>query len=74
MRYHFIGIGGAGMSALAGFLLSMGDSVSGSDIVKSKITASLEKMGARIFYGHSADNVGNAEVVVYSLARPIVVY
>jgi len=68
MRYHFIGIGGTGMSALAGFLLAKGDAVSGSDVVRNGFTQKLEAEGARIFYGHDVKNIGNAEIVIYSHA------
>jgi UDP-N-acetylmuramate--alanine ligase len=65
---HFVGIGGIGMSGIAEVLLDLGFDVSGSDIKKSKNTDRLEKMGATIFEGHEAENVGDAQVVVYSSA------
>jgi UDP-N-acetylmuramate--alanine ligase len=67
-RIHFIGIGGIGMSGIAEVLCNLGFVVSGSDIRKGKNTARLEKLGVRIAEGHSADNVQDAEVVVYSSA------
>src|SRR5947199_1423194 len=67
-RIHFIGIGGIGMSGIAEVLCNLGFVVSGSDIRKSKNTDRLEKLGVRIAEGHSADNVQDAEVVVYSSA------
>ncbi len=70
-RVHFVGIGGIGMSGIARLLLSLGFEVSGSDLRRSEITKSLEKLGARITYGHRPENVEGAEVVVYSSAiRP----
>ncbi len=58
------------MSALAKFLLANGKTVSGSDSVKSNMTFELEKLGAKIFYKHSANNLKKAQVVVYSSAIP----
>lgn len=65
---HFIGIGGIGMSGIAEVLCNLGFSVSGSDLKKSKNTDRLEAMGIRVCEGHAAENVGNAQVVVYSSA------
>lgn len=65
---HFIGIGGIGMSGIAEVLCNLDFSVSGSDLKKSKNTDRLEKLGATIFEGHAAENVGDAQVVVYSSA------
>lgn len=65
-RYHFIGIGGAGMSALARILLHRGARVSGSDIADSPTIADLRSRGATIFFGHAASNLGDADVAVVS--------
>jgi UDP-N-acetylmuramate--alanine ligase len=65
---HFIGIGGIGMSGIAEVLCNLGFKVSGSDLKKSKSTDRLEKLGAQIYEGHEAENVGDAHVVVYSSA------
>ncbi|MEP6703760.1 MAG: UDP-N-acetylmuramate--L-alanine ligase, partial [Acidobacteriota bacterium] len=68
---HFIGIGGIGMSGIAEVLCNLGFVVSGSDIRKSKNTDRLEAMGMKVSEGHAAENVGDAQVVVYSSAvRP----
>ncbi|HVF30186.1 MAG TPA: UDP-N-acetylmuramate--L-alanine ligase [Pyrinomonadaceae bacterium] len=67
-RIHFIGIGGIGMSGIAEVLCNLGFVVSGSDIRKSKNTQRLEPMGIKISEGHAAENVGDAQVVVYSSA------
>jgi UDP-N-acetylmuramate--alanine ligase len=67
-KIHFIGIGGIGMSGIAEVLCNLGFSVSGSDLKKSKNTDRLEKSGATVFEGHAAENVGDAQVVVYSSA------
>ena len=65
---HCIGIGGIGLSAIAEILLSRGYNVSGSDMKESDMTAKLAKAGARIFIGHRAENVENADLLVYSAA------
>ena len=65
---HFIGIGGIGMSGIAEVLLGLDFDVAGSDVKKSKNTDRLEKLGAVVFEGHRRENVGSAQVVVYSSA------
>jgi len=65
---HFIGIGGIGMSGMAQVLMEQGYAVSGSDLRRSEETARLERMGARIGYGHRAEHIGDADLVVYSSA------
>lgn len=67
-RIHFIGIGGIGMSGIAEILLTMGYTVSGSDLRRSPITDRLVGLGARIFEGHSASNATSCDVVVTSSA------
>lgn len=68
MKVHFIGIGGAGMSGIARIMLDQGISVSGSDAKDSPTVQSLRIMGAEVFVGHSAEYVGDADVVVVSSA------
>lgn len=65
---HFIGIGGAGMSALAYVLLKRGFNVSGSDMSASHISAHLAEEGAMVFMGHSACQVDDVDAVVLSTA------
>ncbi len=67
-RVHFIGIGGIGMSGIAEILLTLGYSVSGSDLKRGPATERLEKLGASVFTGHDAANVVGAGVVVASSA------
>ena len=66
--FHFIGIGGSGMSGLARLLLADGVSVSGSDMKESDTTRALAAAGARISIGHRAENVNGATRVVYTAA------
>ena len=69
IHIHFIGIGGISMSGLAEILLKEGFTVSGSDSKKSPLTKKLEKDGAVIHYGQSADNItDDIDCVVYTAA------
>lgn len=65
---HLVGIGGAGMSAIAEVLLNNGLKVSGSDLNASDVTDRLKERGAIITIGHNAENIDGAEVVAYSSA------
>src|SRR6202522_1697364 len=67
-RVHFIGIGGIGMSGIAEILLTLGYTVSGSDLRCSAITDRLQSLGATIFQGHAVSNVAGSGVVVTSSA------
>ncbi|MCK4436594.1 UDP-N-acetylmuramate--L-alanine ligase [bacterium] len=67
---HFIGIGGAGMSALAQVLLELGYRVSGSDIKMNLITKRLEERGAVVHHGHGEENLAQADLVIFSSAIP----
>lgn len=70
-RVHFIGIGGAGMSAIAKVLLERGVEVTGSDLKRSRAAVQLEAMGATVHVGHDAAYVSGSGVVVVSTAiRP----
>lgn len=69
-RVYFVGIGGAGMSSLAQLLVSRGVAVSGSDRGASKTTELLAAQGVEVFFAHVGEQVGNAEVLVYSDAVP----
>ncbi|NDY43350.1 UDP-N-acetylmuramate--L-alanine ligase [Dissulfurirhabdus thermomarina] len=65
---HFVGIGGIGMSGLARVLLTLGHSVSGSDLRQTELTRALERMGAVVYRGHAPEHVLGADVVVISSA------
>lgn len=69
-NYFLVGIGGAGMSAIALVLNGMGCTVAGSDIKESRYTTSLKKEGIKIYTGHDATNIADADIVVYSAAIP----
>ena len=67
---HFVGVGGIGMSGIARVLLQSGYKVTGSDLKESRMTKSLEKLGAKCFTGHRSENLGDADTVVVSSAIP----
>ena len=67
-RIHFIGIGGIGMSGIAEILINKGFYVTGSDLSDSDNVQYLRKLGAKIYIGHSKENIQDAEVVTYSSA------
>ncbi|MDQ1375255.1 MAG: UDP-N-acetylmuramate--alanine ligase, partial [Actinomycetota bacterium] len=69
-RIHVVGVGGAGMSAIATVLATMGHRVSGSDL---KATPGLERLraaGVVVAIGHRAGNVGDVDAVTISPAVP----
>lgn len=66
--YHFIAIGGIGMSGLAKYLLEEGHTVSGSDIQDSKYIDAVRELGAKVYIGHDAKNVPDGATVVVSTA------
>ncbi|MGB8197492.1 MAG: UDP-N-acetylmuramate--L-alanine ligase [Acidimicrobiales bacterium] len=65
---HVVGIGGAGMSGLARFLVESGAMVSGSDLTDSSLLDSLRSLGITIAVGHDASNGADADVVLWSPA------
>ena len=68
---HIVGVGGAGMSAIAELLLKSGFRVTGSDLLSGEVTDKLVEHGAIIYQGHRAEQVASCDVVVYSSAiRP----
>lgn len=69
-RLHLVGIGGAGMSALAKLLAGRGWQVSGSDIRTSAILAGIRDLGIEIWTGHQPDRISGVDLVVASSAVP----
>jgi UDP-N-acetylmuramate--alanine ligase len=67
-KFHFVGIGGVSMSALAEYSHLNGAIVSGSDQVKSAKTDRLVNLGCKIYTGHRAKNVRDADAVIYTVA------
>ena len=67
-KFHFIAIGGIGMSGLAKYLLELGCTVSGSDIKESKYTKKVEDLGAKVYIGHDAKYIEPDMIIVASTA------
>ena len=67
-QIHFIGIGGAGMSALAYVLVKRGFKVTGSDLQAGHMAAELEEAGATLFRGHAAEQIRGADAIAVSSA------
>lgn len=67
---HVVGIGGAGMSAIALVLVGRGHTVTGSDLTDSKVVAQLRSAGVEVTVGHDAANLGDADLVTHSTAIP----
>jgi UDP-N-acetylmuramate--alanine ligase len=67
-RIHFIGLGGAGMSGIARIMLAKGINISGSDAKDSSVLSGLKTLGAQVFIGHEASNIGDADILVVSSA------
>jgi UDP-N-acetylmuramate--alanine ligase len=65
---HLVGIGGSGMGGIAEVLVNLGYDVQGSDLKANPVTDRLQRLGAKIFIGHSAGHLGSADVVVVSSA------
>jgi len=65
---HFVGIGGIGMSGIAEVMHNLGYKVQGSDVVEGYVIAGLRGKGIAVHIGHSADNLGDAAVIVTSTA------
>ena len=69
-QVHFVGIGGSGMSGIARIMASRGAQVSGSDLNDSSTLNGLRSLGAKIYIGHSLDNLGSPDLVIKSSAIP----
>jgi UDP-N-acetylmuramate--alanine ligase len=67
---HIVGVGGAGMSAIAVALQALGHTVTGSDLKSSAVTDRLAQLGMDVSIGHAAGNVGAADVLTVSSAVP----
>ena len=71
LRVHIVGIGGAGMSAIATVLTGMGHTVAGSDLKTSRAVEQLTAAGIPVAVGHAEDNLGDVDVVTMSSAVPV---
>ncbi|MBL4836167.1 MAG: UDP-N-acetylmuramate--L-alanine ligase, partial [Kordiimonadaceae bacterium] len=65
---HFVGIGGIGMSGIAEVMYNLGYSVQGSDLSENANVKRLVGLGISIKVGQTAENLGDAKVIVVSTA------
>ncbi len=70
VRVHVVGVGGAGMSAIAAVLAAMGHQVTGSDVKDAPILDRLRRLGVGVAVGHDAAHVADCDVVTVSTAVP----
>ena len=71
LKIHLIGVAGSGMSGIAGLLMALGHTVSGSDKARTVEVDRLEKIGLRFHLGQEAANVADADLIIFSSAiRP----
>jgi len=67
---HIVGVGGAGMRAIATVLVAMGHQVSGSDTADSEFLGRLRRLGVDAWVGHQPDRMAAVDVVAISTAVP----
>jgi UDP-N-acetylmuramate--alanine ligase len=65
---HFVGLGGAGLSAIARLMVQQGVTVSGSDAVDSPVLEALRAEGVTCFVGHAAEHLAGVDTVVATTA------
>jgi len=70
-RVHLVGVGGIHMSAIAKVLRARGHTVTGSDLHLSPMTKTVEQMGVTVHEGHAAENIDDADLVVYTSAAHV---
>ena len=69
-RIHVVGVGGAGMSALARLLQGRGHAVTGSDARHSPLLEELAREGIETWSGHRTDRLAGVDLLVASSAVP----
>jgi UDP-N-acetylmuramate--alanine ligase len=69
-RYHVVGVGGPGMSAIAIVLAEMGHDVTGSDIRERAVLDRVRAAGVRVQVGHDRALVRDRDAITYSTAIP----
>ena len=67
-KLHFVGIGGSGMCPIAEILHHEGYELTGSDVNESDTLARIRSYGIPVAMGHRAENIGDAEAVVFTAA------
>src|SRR5574344_392014 len=68
LKFHFIAIGGIGMSGLAKYVLELGAEVTGSDLEDNKYLQQVRDLGGKVFIGHDAKNLPDDAIVICSTA------
>jgi UDP-N-acetylmuramate--alanine ligase len=69
-KYHVVGVGGPGMSAIAIVLAEMGHDVTGSDIRERAVLDRVRAAGVRVQVGHDRSLVHDRDAITYSTAIP----
>jgi UDP-N-acetylmuramate--alanine ligase len=69
-RVHIVGVGGAGMSAIAAVLAAMGHHVTGTDLKSSAALERLRALGVEVSVGHGAERLGDVDALTMSTAVP----
>ena len=70
-RFHFVGIGGCGMSGLALLLTNLGAHVQGTDSVLTEVTLALEQSGIEVFSAQDGSSIHDEiDIIVHSAAIP----
>src|SRR6201989_2670890 len=67
-RVHFVGIGGAGLCALARIMAQEGVAVTGSDDQETPFLPALRELGIPVHLGYDAAHVGDADTLVVTTA------
>ncbi|TQI67088.1 UDP-N-acetylmuramate--L-alanine ligase [Clostridium sp. KNHs216] len=67
-KIHFVGIGGSGMCPIAEILYHRGYELTGSDTSESDTLARIRSYGIPVSMGHRPENIGDAEMLVYTAA------
>ncbi|MDO4459330.1 MAG: UDP-N-acetylmuramate--L-alanine ligase [Clostridia bacterium] len=67
-KLHFVGIGGSGMCPMAEILFGQGYTITGSDMNEGDTLDRIKSYGIEVHMGHAAENIGDAECVVYTAA------
>src|ERR1700730_10706212 len=67
-RFHFVGVGGSGMSGLAIACAAVGADVTGSDRTEGSPLQRVRASGIPVTIGHAPDNVPDDAELVYSTA------
>ena len=67
-KIHFVGIGGSGMCPMAQILIGKGYEITGSDRNESDTLDRVKSWGIRVYTDHKAENIGDADAVVYTAA------